>query len=108
MPMYYNRSRENCAEFCSSHKDKRDGTMKKKCNILAICTFVLAVAAFAVSYILYHYMLPGGALTPVWQSQPGKPFITAMVAALGVLFLFSSIMSLLIGWIFFAGKTGEN
>ena len=75
--------------------------MKKKCNILAVCCFVLAMAIFAFSYILYHHTLPGGGFTAVWQSTPGKPMVTLLVAIWGVMFLFSSVMSALSALIFF-------
>lgn len=78
--------------------------MKKKCNILAACCFVLALAIFAFSYILYHHTLPGGGFTAVWQSTPGKPMVTLLFAIWGVTFLFASVMSLLIGKIFFSTK----
>ena len=75
--------------------------MRKKCNTLAAWTFCLAVVIFIISYILYHYMLPGGVFTLTWQPEPGKPVVTMMVAMWGVMFLFASVMSLLIGHIFF-------
>ena len=75
--------------------------MKKKLLTLSVCCLVLAVVTFVISYVLYHYMLPGGVFTTVWQPTPGKPFVTGMVADLGVLFLFSGILSLLIRGIFF-------
>jgi len=74
--------------------------MKKKWNTLALCLLLLALVTFAVSYFLYHYTLPGGGITLVRQPVPGKPFVTALVANLGVLFLFGSIVSLLVGKIF--------
>lgn len=78
--------------------------MKQKCRKLSLWCFVLALGIFALSYFLYHYTLPGGAITFVWQPQPGKPFVTNMLAMLGVQFLFGSIMSLLVGKIFFPEK----
>lgn len=75
--------------------------MRKKCKLLAVWCFVLAAAIFILSYFLYHFTLPGGAITFVRQSTPGKPFITELVANLGVLFLFGGIGSLLVGKIFF-------
>ena len=75
--------------------------MKRKCGTLALWCLILAAAVFSINYFLYHYMLPGGAITLTWQPTPGKPFVTNMVAMLGVLLLFASIMSLLVGTIFF-------
>ena len=81
--------------------------MKKKCRKLSAWSFGLALGILVLSYILYHYMLPGGSFTTVWQPEPGKPWVTLLVAVLGVLFLFGSIMSLMIGSIFFGDETKE-
>ena len=78
--------------------------MKKKCRKLSAWSFGLALGIFVLSYILYHYTLPGGAFTAVWQPTPGKPWVTMMVSGLGVLMLFGSIMSLLVGKIFFGDE----
>ena len=78
--------------------------MRKKCNLLALWSFLLALAIFVFSYILYHYTLPGEAFTSVWQPEPGKPMITLLFAIWGVMFLFAGVMSLLVGKIFFSGK----
>lgn len=78
--------------------------MKKKCNRLAIWSFGLALIILGISYLLFHYTLPGGAFTTVWQPQPGKPLVTLLVAVWGVLFLFAGVMSLLVGHIFFGDE----
>lgn len=80
--------------------------MNQKCKTLARWCFCLALVTFVLSYLIYHFTLPGGffTITLQWQSTPGKPFVTNMVADLGVLFLFGSIMSLLVGKIFFPEK----
>ena len=77
--------------------------MRRKCNILALWSFVLALAVFLCSYILYHYTLPGG-FTAAWQPEPGKPMVTWLFAIWGVMFLFASVMSLLVGKIFFSDQ----
>ena len=78
--------------------------MKKKIKTLSVCCFVLALAIFAFSYILYHYTMPGGGFTAVWQPEPGKPMVTWLFAIWGVMFLFAGVMSLLVGRIFFSEK----
>ena len=80
--------------------------MRRKCNILAIWSFVLALAIFVFSYILYHYTLPGGGFTAAWQPEPGKPMVTWLFAIWGVMFLFAGVMSLLVGHIFFPKEKG--
>lgn len=83
--------------------------MKQKCKKLSACSFLLAVLIFAISYVLYHYTIPGGAFTVVWQPQPGKPWITLLFAIWGVMLLFAGVMSLLVGRIFFGDeKTDES
>lgn len=78
--------------------------MRKKCNTLALCSFALALGIFLFSYVLHHYMTPDGVFTSVFQAEPGKPMITLLFAIWGVHFLFASVMSLLVGQIFFKEK----
>lgn len=75
--------------------------MRKKYYKLALWSFVLALGIFIFSYVLYHYTLPDGAFTAVYQTEPGKPLVTLLFSIWGVTFLFASVMSLLIGSIFF-------
>ena len=75
--------------------------MRQKCKKLSAWSFALALSIFIFSYILYHYTLPGGAFTTVWQPEPGKPLVTLLFAVWGVMFLFAGVMSLLVGRIFF-------
>ena len=78
--------------------------MKQKFKTLSLWSFVLAMAIFVFSYFLYHYVTPEGAVTMVFQQEPGKPLITELWAILGVMFLFSSILSAMIARIFFSDK----
>ena len=75
--------------------------MRKKCNILAWVSLVLALGIFAFTFYLYHYCLPDGTFTVVFQTGPGKPMITYLFGVWGVTFLFASVMSALVGRIFF-------
>ena len=81
--------------------------MKKKLTVLSRWCFALAVVAFAVDYVCFHFLTNSG-FTAVWQPEAGKPFVTEMVGILGVLFLFASIMCLLTGRILFAEKEDDN
>ena len=78
--------------------------MRKKCNTLSLCSFALALGLFAFTFYLYHFVTPEGTFTTVLQSEPGKPLITLLFGIWGVTFLFASVMSLLIGAIFFREK----
>ena len=78
--------------------------MKQKFQKLSLWSFVLAVILFVVAFILFHYMTPEMTFTMTFRKEPGKPLVTEMVAILGVLFLFSSILSGIIGKIFFSEK----
>ena len=78
--------------------------MKQKFKTLSLWSFVLAMAIFVFSYFLYHYVTPEGAVAMVVQQEPGKPLITELWAILGVMFLFSSILSAMIARIFFSDK----
>ena len=78
--------------------------MKQKFKALSQWSFALAMAIFVFSYFLYHYVMPEGAVTLTYQPGPGKPMLTELWAILGVMFLFSSILSAMIARIFFSDK----
>ena len=77
--------------------------MKKKCNTLALWSFLVALGIFLISYILYHHLGPEG-FTVLRRTEPFKPMITWLFAIWGTHFLFAGIMSLLVGKIFFKEK----
>jgi len=78
--------------------------MRRKFTIFGIICIVLALAVFALSYGMFHYLTDAG-FTTQWQPEAGKPFVTEMVGNLGVMLLGSGILSLLAGKIFFPEKT---
>ena len=78
--------------------------MKQKFQKLSRSSLVLAVLLFVVAFLLFHYMTPEMTFTTTFRKEPGKPLVTEMVAMLGVLFLFSSILSAMVGKIFFSEK----
>jgi len=74
--------------------------MKQKFRKLSNRCFVLAAVLFVMSFVLFHFLTDTGFVT-TWQPEAGKPFVTEMVADLGVLFLFSGILCRMIAGIFF-------
>lgn len=76
--------------------------MRKKCYILTLWSFLIALAIYAFTYFLYHYLGSGGVFLPVCQDMPAKPFVTLLFGILGVCFHFAGVMCLPIGRIFFA------
>ena len=79
--------------------------MKKKFHLLSLCSFGISFLLFIFSYCLYHYLCPdSGHFTSIWQPVAAKPFVTELFANLGVMFLFTAILCLLISVIFFSGK----
>lgn len=79
--------------------------MRKKCNALAICSLLIALAIFVFTYFLFHYLSPDGGFTAVLQETPAKPFVTLLFGIWGVTFLFAAVMSWLVGRIFFPKDT---
>ena len=75
--------------------------MKKKLRLLSLCCFLLALLIFLISFVFYHYFTPEGIFTFVFQTSAGKPFVSFLFGVLGVHFLFSSIMSLIVCRIFY-------
>ena len=78
--------------------------MKQNFKKLSNWSFVLAAVLMAVSFVLFHFLTDSG-FTTVFQAEAGKPFVTEMVADLGVLFLFSGILCRMIVGIFFPEKS---
>ncbi len=75
--------------------------MKKKFKALSLWSFVLTAVIFAVAFYVFHYVTADGSFTLVYHKEAGKPLVSQMLANLGVLFLFSGILNLLIAKIFF-------
>ena len=78
--------------------------MRKKWNTFAVCSFIIAVAIFVVTYCLFHHMMPDGSFVAAYQTAPAKPFITLLFGVWGVMFLFAAVISLVIGKIFYPKK----
>lgn len=76
--------------------------MRKKCFLMAIVSFVMALAIYLFTYYLYHYLRPDGSFGTVFQSEPAKPLVTFYFGIWGVMHQFAAIVSLLIGVIFFS------
>ena len=74
--------------------------MKKKFEKLSVRSFVLAAVLLALSFVMFHFLTDSG-FTTVFQQEAGKPFVTEMMADLGVLFLFSGILCRMIAKIFY-------
>ena len=75
--------------------------MSKKFKKLSIITSFIALAIFGFTFFLFHFVTETGAISPVWTPEPGKPFVTLLFGIWGVMFLFSSVMCLLISHIFY-------
>lgn len=84
--------------------------MKKNLTIFAVCSIILALSIFGFSYMLFHHLTADGVFTSEWCEEPGKPLVTELFAILGVMFLFSGLVSLLARLVFFrdSGKKDEE
>lgn len=75
--------------------------MRKKFNILGVCSLILSFCIYVFSYFLFHYLGPEGGFSSKFQKKPAKPFVTLLFGIWGVTFHFAGIMCFLIGKIFF-------
>ncbi len=73
--------------------------MRKKLLKFSLCEFIISVIIFAVNYFFYHFVTDDG-ITLTFHEEAGKPFVADLIGQLGVLFLFSAIVSLIIAFIF--------
>ena len=73
---------------------------KEKLLKLSLYCFISSVVVLVINYFFYHFVTDDG-IGLTWNPEPGKPFVSDLIGQLGVLFLFASIMSLMIAFIFF-------
>ena len=75
---------------------------------LSLWQGIIAVVVFIINYFFYHFVTDEG-ITLVWQPEAGKPFVADLIGNLGVLFIFGSIITLLVAFIVFDKKEkGED
>ena len=65
---------------------------RKKFFKLALWMFISFAVIMVISYFFYHFVTDTG-ISLTWQPEPGKPFVSNMIANLGVMFLFGSVTS---------------
>ena len=73
--------------------------MKKKTLKLSLYSFIISVVSFIINYVVFHYVTDDG-FTTVHQEEAGKPFVADLIGQFATLFLFLSVASLLIYFIF--------
>lgn len=84
--------------------------MLNKKNLLTLSAWQggIGLIIFAISYFFFHFVTDEG-ITFVWHPEAGKPFVTFMIATLGVLFIFGSAVCLMSALILFDEKqSGEK
>ena len=74
--------------------------MRKRFYKLSVACLIVAVIVFIINYFVFHYVTDDG-ITFVWHPEAGKPFVTDLIGFFGVLFIWSSAMSLIISLVFF-------
>jgi H+/Cl- antiporter ClcA len=72
---------------------------KRKLYKISLITFVIGLVILLITYFCFHYVTDEG-ITLVWHEEAGKPFVTFLLGMFGVLFIWSSVISLLISIVF--------
>ena len=80
--------------------------MRSKLLKLSMWQGIIAAIVFVINYFFFHFVTDDG-ITLTWQSEPGKPFVADLIGNLGVLFIFGSVITLLLAFIIF-DKTDKN
>ena len=73
---------------------------KRSLRKFSLYCLIIGIVIFGISYFMFHFVTDEG-ITFVFHEETGKPFVTNMVADLGVLFIFSSIVSFMSSFVFF-------
>ena len=76
--------------------------MKKKFLKLSLITLIIAIIVLIIAYFFFHFVGDEGIRE--WQPEAGKPFVTDLIGMFGVLFLWSSAMSLILALTVFNDK----
>ncbi len=61
---------------------------------LAAILALIGAAVFVINYFFFHFVTDEG-ITTVWHPEAGKPFVADLIGTLGVMFLFTSVLSLI-------------
>ena len=75
--------------------------VRRKCFVMAIVSFAIALAIYAFTYYLYHYLGDGGNFGTVYHTDPVKPLVTVYFGIWGVMHQFAALTSFVAGLIFF-------
>ena len=73
---------------------------KKTLLKFSLINLIIGLVIFAISYFTFHFVTDEG-ITLTWHPEAGKPFVTDMIAQLGVLFIFASAISFIASIVFF-------
>ena len=73
---------------------------KKKLLKLSLVTFITAVVLFGIAFYFFHFVTDAS-FTLIYHEEVGKPFVTDLIGQFAVLFLFTSVISLIIVKIFY-------
>ena len=80
---------------------------RKKLLKLSMIQGIIAASLLVINYLFYHFVTDTG-ITLVFQPEPGKPFVALLIGILATLFLFSSLTSLLVGFVLFEGEEKQE
>ena len=73
---------------------------KKKLLKFSLITFIIGICVLLIAYFCFHFVTDQG-ITLIWHAEAGKPFVTILIGIFGVLFVFSSVISLIVALVFF-------
>ena len=81
--------------------------MKKKFLTLSLITFIMSLVVFGLAFFIFHYVTDAG-ITFIYHAEAEKPFVANMVGIFGVLSFFTSVISLIIAFIFCKNKNSND
>ena len=73
---------------------------KKNLRKFSLISIIIGVLVLTLDYLFFHFVTDSG-ISLEWHPEAGKPFVTELIGNLGVLFIFSSAISLISSFVFF-------
>lgn len=74
--------------------------MKQKLLKLSIIMIAIALFILLFNYFFFHFVTDEG-ISLIWHPEAGKPFVAELIGDLAVLFIFGSVVSLLLALVVF-------
>ena len=73
---------------------------RKNLMKISLITLIIGLVVLTIDYFFFHFVTDEG-ITLIWHAEAGKPFVTDLIGTFGVLFLWTSAITLILALVCF-------